>query len=224
MDLLQDGAVCYAHVLTASDRDYLDRWLGRLPAAEPGHRLTDLASLDVFGSNGPIGAIAADLLGSKARPVRAILFDKTAANNWALGWHQDRTIAVASRGDVPGFDHWTEKQGIQHVEPPFEILSAMLTFRVHLDPVHVDNGPLLIAPGSHRDGKIMEVRIPDIIEQRGSFACLARAGDIWVYGTPILHASGRSSRPSRRRVLQLNYTAVELPHPLTWPDLLHTTA
>ena len=52
---------------------------------------------------GPIHAVAAHYLGGAARPVRAILFDKTGAANWGLGWHQDRTIAIAARRDLPGY-------------------------------------------------------------------------------------------------------------------------
>ena len=35
--------------------------------------------------------------------VRAILFDKTGDANWTVPWHQDRSIAVATRIDVAGF-------------------------------------------------------------------------------------------------------------------------
>ena len=66
--------------------------------------------------------------------MRAILFDKTPATNWSLGWHQDRTIAVAKRADVNGFGPWTVKSGLLHVAPPFDILVRMVTLRVHLDP------------------------------------------------------------------------------------------
>jgi hypothetical protein len=36
-------------------------------------------------------------------PVRAILFDKITSANWTVPWHQDRSIAVRKRIDVPGF-------------------------------------------------------------------------------------------------------------------------
>lgn len=59
-----------------------------------------------------IGAIAAGAIGANVRPVRAILFDKTETANWSLGWHQDRTVVVAERRDVPGFGPWTVKAGL----------------------------------------------------------------------------------------------------------------
>ncbi len=170
----------------------------------------------MLASSGPIGSVAASMLGPCCRPVRAILFDKTAAMNWALGWHQDRTIAVKGRVDVDGFGPWTVKSGIVHVEPPFALLAGMVTLRVHLDAVLADNAPLLVAPGSHRLGRIPEAAIVHTVERCGSKACLADAGDIWLYATPIVHASRASAVPARRRVLQVDYAAAQLPTGLEW--------
>jgi ectoine hydroxylase-related dioxygenase (phytanoyl-CoA dioxygenase family) len=103
-----------------------------------------------------VATLAGRVLGPKARAVRAILFDKHDANNWALGWHQDRTIAVKERKEVQGFGPWTIKAGTPHVAPPISLLARMTTVRVHFDPVDQDNAPLLVAPGSHRRGLIAE--------------------------------------------------------------------
>jgi len=54
-----------------------------------------------------VGSLAAAFLGNHCRPVRAILFDKTADTNWSPAWHQDRTICVKQRIDVEGFGAWT---------------------------------------------------------------------------------------------------------------------
>jgi hypothetical protein len=43
------------------------------------------------------------------RPVRAILFNKSPDANWLVGWHQDLTIAVRERRDVPGYGPWSIK-------------------------------------------------------------------------------------------------------------------
>lgn len=178
------------------------------------HGDTDLARL--LDSDGAIGRIAAARQGAAARPVRAILFDKSPQSNWGLGWHQDRTIAVRARRDVPGFGPWTVKRGMPHVAPPIELLERMLTLRIHLDDVPADNAPLLVAPGSHRLGRIAEDEIVAVVQACGASECLAQAGDIWLYATPILHASDASQRPGRRRVLQVDYAAEELPGGLEW--------
>ena len=103
------------------------------------HGIPGLAALLAPGT--PIGALAAAALGPAARPVRAVLFDKTPAANWALGWHQDRTVAVQARHDRPGWGPWSVKAGIIHVEPPFAVIERMVTLRLHLDPVPADNAP-----------------------------------------------------------------------------------
>ncbi|MBO9621948.1 MAG: phytanoyl-CoA dioxygenase family protein [Sphingomonas sp.] len=150
------------------------------------------------------------------RPVRAILFDKSPAANWALGWHQDRTIAVRARTEQAGFGPWSVKQGLLHVEPPFALIEAMRTMRVHLDPVPEDNAPLLIAPGSHRLGRIAEGDLAAVVERCGTATCLAAAGDVWLYATPIVHASAASNGMRHRRVLQVDWSSDSLPGDLAW--------
>ena len=176
----------------------------------------------------PVGRIAASVLGALCRPVRAVLFDKHAGANWALGWHQDRTICVRARKDTPGFGNWTVKQGLQHVEPPFELLTRMVTLRIHLDDTPADNAPLLIAPGSHKLGRISESMLGSIVSRCGKVACIAAAGDVWLYATPIVHASDRAAEPAagpsahqyrRRRVLQIDFAAESLPRGLHWLGL-----
>ncbi|WP_395622409.1 phytanoyl-CoA dioxygenase family protein [Sphingomonas daechungensis] len=191
-----------------------------MPPERAGVRLTDLPlHSGIFAAQGMIGAVAASVLGSAARAVRAVYFDKSHQANWSLDWHQDRVICVQKRVDVAGFERWTTKAGLVHVSPPFEVLADMVTLRVHLDDVDDGNAPLLAAPGSHRFGKLSEADVPSTVRHCGVIACLAQAGDVWLYSTPILHSSTVSARPSRRRVLQLDYAASELPSGLKWQEL-----
>lgn len=217
LDLETHGA---QHVPTALDESAL-RQIEAVFAAHPqdraGQRLTNLADISsLLSPTGSIGLHAATHLGDAACPVRAILFDKSAATNWSLGWHQDRTIAVKQRINHPGFGPWTIKSGIQHVAPPQALLERMLTLRVHLDPVDDHNAPLLIAPGSHRKGRIAEADIATHVATCGIHACLAQRGDVWIYATLILHASEAVKVPRHRRVLQLDYSADTLPDGLEW--------
>ncbi len=103
-----------------------------------------------------------------------------------------------------------------HVEPPFELLAGMVTVRVHLDAVPFTNAPLLVAPGSHKHGRIPTAEIPDVVHQCGVIQCLAGAGDTWLYATPILHASDAAIEPLHRRVLQVDYAVGLLPVGLLW--------
>ncbi|VXB91088.1 hypothetical protein BREVUG8_60239 [Brevundimonas sp. G8] len=125
-------------------------------------------------------------------------------------------ICVERRVAVDGFGPWSLKAGMQHVAPPFDLLSRMVTLRVHLDDVSEDNAPLLIASGSHHYGRVAIDDVPGVVRQCGVQVCLAKAGDIWLYATPILHASDAAARPMRRRVLQIDYAADELPGDLEW--------
>lgn len=201
----------------ARDLDELYAALAPLPSDHAGVRIHGLRRLRPFLTRyGSIGTIAADILGPQSRPVRAILFDKSTETNWSLAWHQDRTICVKRRIDVEGFGPWTTKAEMQHVAPPFAILRDMVTLRVHLDAVPAANAPLLIAPGSHRDGLVPVNAVADVVRRRGIHACLADAGDIWLYATPILHASDAATNPTHRRVLQLDFAAQDLPGGLEW--------
>lgn len=195
----------------------LSATLACLPGDRAGVRIHGLPGLRSWlEPGGPIGNVAHSALGAEARPVRAILFDKSEGANWSLAWHQDRTICVRGRVAVDGFGPWSVKGGLHHVAPPFDLLARMVTLRVHLDDVPADNAPLLIAPGSHRHGRVPVHDIERVVARCGTVACLARAGDVWAYATPILHASEAALRPTRRRVLQVDYSADSLPGGLAW--------
>ena len=182
-----------------------------------GVRLSGIPELRPFLSPaGPVGQVPVSVLGRECLPARAILFDKSAEQNWSLGWHQDRTIAVRQRIDVEGFGPWSVKSGMVHVEPPFDLLAGMVTVRVHLDAVPLTNAPLLVAPGSHKRGRIPTAAIPEVVRQCGVIPCLAEAGDAWLYATPILHASDAAVEPKHRRVLQVDYAVGQLPGGLQW--------
>lgn len=195
----------------------LDEALAGIPTNGAGQRLRGIQALHpLLDRDGCVGVIAATILGFAARPVRAILFNKTGENNWGLGWHQDRTICVKEKREVEGFGPWTIKRGMIHVAPPFELLDQMITLRVHLDDVPQTNAPLMIAPGSHKLGRVAVNDITAAIDRCGTHVCIANAGDVWLYATPILHASGASTSPCSRRVLQVDYAAFDLPGGLEW--------
>jgi hypothetical protein len=216
-DFRRDGAIHFPRVLSANDlaalRDLADQTVG----ARPGARLRDASMLDiVLASTGPVGALAASLTSPAARPVRAVMFDKTPEANWAVAWHQDRTLPVVARVEVEGFGPWSTKDGLLHVAPPFEILARMVTLRVHLDAVDADNAPLRAALGSHRLGRVAAQDAAGRAVEHPVIHCLAEPGDVWAYATPILHASDRAEPPRRRRVLQIDYADFDLPGGLEW--------
>ena len=213
----QDGAQLWPGALDQDALDGIGAATAGLPRGRAGIRLHGIVALrPILLADGPVGAVAASVLGPGCRPVRAILFDKTAAANWALPWHQDRTVAVQARAEAPGFGPWTVKDGMPHVAPPEAVLAGMVTLRAHLDPVPADNAQLLVAPGSHRLGRVAQADVPGAVARCGVQACLAEAGDVWLYATLILHASEAAAVPGRRRVLQVDYAASSLPGGLMW--------
>jgi hypothetical protein len=217
LTLNDDGAQLFAQALDEAACGRLETALAALPTSRPGVRIGEGRQLQSFLNDaGPIGAIAASALGGQARPVRAILFDKTVERNWALGWHQDRTIVVKERIDTDGYGPWTVKSGLIQVEPPFEIFERMVTLRVHLDAVDQRNAPLRFVPGSHRLGRLPEAEIEGVVATFGERRCLAERGDVWLYATPIIHASLAADPPRRRRVLQVDYSTDATPGPLAW--------
>lgn len=221
LDIDRDGACFHRGLATALLND-LAAILAKWPDGHAGVRISgdpDLARL--LDADGPIGAMAARARCCDVRPVRAVLFDKNERTDWALGWHQDRTIAVREQAEVSGFGPWSIKQGIRHVEPPFTVIEGMVTVRIHLDPVDENNAPLLVALGSHRLGRIPVGEVDAVVAGLPGYTCLADVGDVWCYRTPILHASNAASPQvgagyRRRRVLQVDYAAGDLPAPLEW--------
>jgi ectoine hydroxylase-related dioxygenase (phytanoyl-CoA dioxygenase family) len=150
--------------------------------------------------------------------VRGILFDKTPDANWLVAWHQDLTIAVRERRDVPGFGPWSMKDGTPHVQPPAELLARMLTVRLHLDDCDISNGALRVLPGSHRHGKLSAAQIKECRERTPEHVCEARAGDALVMRPLLLHASSPASVPKHRRVIHLEFAVDELPDGLVWAE------
>lgn len=156
-------------------------------------------------------------LGDQARPVRAILFDKSAESNWLVPWHQDLTIVVENRADVPGYGPWSTKDGRQHVQPPMNVMERMLTIRLHLDHCDETNGALRVIAGSHLQGRLDAEAIQDWRSRHKATLCATKAGDALLMRPLLLHASSRVTSPDRRRrILHIEYAAIELDAPLRW--------
>ena len=148
--------------------------------------------------------------------MRGILFDKTPGANWNVVWHQDLSIAVRERRDVPGFGPWSQKAGVAHVQPPPTILERMLTVRLHLDDCDEANGPLLVLPGSHRSGRLTPEQVQQWRGKTAAVPCLVPSGGALLMRPLLLHASSSSQSPRHRRVVHLEYAAEALPEGLEW--------
>ncbi len=138
-----------------------------------------------LANNSSCRSIVEPILGSTARVVRGIYFDKHKNANWIVAWHQDLTIAVQERMEVEGYGPWTIKAGIHHVQPPVSVLRNMLTLRIHLDYAEESNGALRVLPGTHQYGRLDT----------------HQSGGVMVMRPLLLHSSLAAVNPGHRRVL-----------------------
>jgi hypothetical protein len=148
--------------------------------------------------------------------IRAIYFNKTPDANWLVTWHQDLTIAVSDRIELPGFGPWSIKDGIAHVQPPIECLEKMIAVRIHLDNTDANNGALKVLPGTHNLGRLTPDQIQKLRSTKEEQLCAASVGDILLMRPLLLHASSRSTDDRPRRVLHVEYSGFELPNGLNW--------
>lgn len=163
-----------------------------------------------------VRALVEPVLGPNAFAVRAIYFDKPPGANWKVAWHQDQTITVNHRIDLPGFGPWSVKDGVQHVEPPTAILERMLTVRIHLDDCSEDNGPLRVVPGSHKLGRLAAEDTERLKKTHGESVCTVRSGGAILMRPLIMHASSESVVPVHRRVIHIEFASQALPDGIEW--------
>lgn len=163
-----------------------------------------------------VRALVDPIEGANANIVRSIFFDKTQQANWKVTWHQDLTIAVRKKIEMPGFTAWSVKAGIAHVQPPAAVLERVLTIRLHLDHTDEANGALAVLPGTHRLGRLGADQISSLRENISKVICRVRSGGALIMRPLLLHSSSSCSLPSSRKVIHLEFSAEELPGGLEW--------
>jgi ectoine hydroxylase-related dioxygenase (phytanoyl-CoA dioxygenase family) len=163
--------------------------------------------------------IVQSLFGEGYFVVKSIYFDKPAQSNWFVAYHQDLTISVDKRAEVPGFGPWTVKQNQFAVQPPLEILEHNFTIRIHLDDTDRNNGALKVVPGSHAKG----IYRPETIDwsKETEAICEVPRGGIMIMRPLLLHASGRTTNEARRRVIHIEFSNKQLPHGLNWSEVMN---
>jgi ectoine hydroxylase-related dioxygenase (phytanoyl-CoA dioxygenase family) len=169
--------------------------------------------------NSALTGIIDELFGSGYKAVKSIYFDKPGDSNWFVSYHQDLTISVKEKADVPGFGPWTVKQQQYAVQPPLEVLENNFTIRIHLDDTNEHNGALRVVPRSHRKG-IYRPETIDWSVEREAF-CLVPRGSIMIMRPLLLHASSRTTNNHKRRVIHIEFSNQALPEPLIWSEMLH---
>ena len=159
--------------------------------------------------------IEAGHLCEKAVAIQAIAFNKTAATNWKVAWHQDLMFPFFEPVSTAGYDLPCRKNGVDYARPPSSVLSQLLAVRLHLDDCEESSGPLRISPGTHRAGILRSAEIAAQVARHGDFTCVARKGQALLMRPLTLHSSSQATAPKNRRVLHLVYHSGD-PMPELW--------
>jgi ectoine hydroxylase-related dioxygenase (phytanoyl-CoA dioxygenase family) len=207
-------------ILSELDQITADQAISRRAGRAFGIRnlLNVLPSARTFAESSSLLSLVELVLGPGARVVRGVYFDKHRDANWKVAWHQDLTIAVRERGEADGYGPWSLKAGINHVQPPAEVLEGILALRIHFDDTDATNGALRVLPGSHKYGRLSA---PDIQTRKSKSqvaTCTVPAGGVMLMRPLLLHASSAATHPRRRRVLHFEYSALALPGGMAWYD------
>jgi ectoine hydroxylase-related dioxygenase (phytanoyl-CoA dioxygenase family) len=161
-------------------------------------------------------SLVKQVLGENTFPTNAFVLDKTKKNNWGLDWHQDLKIAVKRKIETEGYHSWTSEVGIPHVIPPREILEKRLSVRIHLDDCFIENGTMLLAPGSHKLGIVNDRMEIEKIISGETLYCEINRGGLLLFNPLLLHKSPYSTTERKRRVLQVDYVGTSLVNGLEW--------
>lgn len=158
-------------------------------------------------------------LGINYFSVKSIYFDKPGESNWFVAYHQDLTISVNKKAEIEGFGPWTVKQNQFAVQPPLDILENIFTIRIHLDDTNEENGALKVIPQSHKK----QIYRPETIDWQTEkeVSCNVSKGGVMLMKPLLLHSSGRTLNNSRRRVIHIEFSNIELPENLKWSERIN---
>lgn len=179
------------------------------------HLLSAVPRVHEIVSHPPFLPLVAAVVGQSVKPVMGVFFDKPPGANWPVAWHQDVTIRVRERLEVPGFEPRPVRDGVVHLLPPVELSEQMLTLRIHLDDASSSHGALRVIPGSHRRGRLSNEQLRRESTSK-VVTCEVAAGDVMLMRPLLIHASSACEQPAHRRVIQIEYANFELNGGLQW--------
>ncbi|RLJ72096.1 phytanoyl-CoA dioxygenase family protein [Pedobacter alluvionis] len=169
--------------------------------------------------NKKLKAIIQEIFGKDYFLVKSIYFDKPENSNWFVSYHQDLTISVNEKVEIPGFGPYTKKNDQFAVQPPLHILENNFTIRIHLDHTNEENGALKVITNSHSKGIYRPETIDWSIEKEVS--CNVARGAVMIMKPLLLHSSSRTTNNQKRRVIHLEFSNQTLPKELQWSEYLN---
>jgi len=164
-------------------------------------------TVKVVAQNPRLLEMAQAVLGSAAFPFRATLFDKTPDGNRLLGWHQDVALPLQSKIESPGWEAWSEEDGVLYANAPASALEQVLALRLHLDDINEDGGPLRVLAGTHGLGILKDEEIERHATYEQPVECLGARGAVVAMRPLVIHALSKSRSQAPRRVLHIEYAA-----------------
>lgn len=169
--------------------------------------------------NDSVQQIIREIFGAKYFVVKSIYFDKPETSNWYVAYHQDLTISVDKKLELPDFGPWITKLNQFAVQPPLEVLENIYTIRIHLDDTDENNGALKVVPKSHAKGIYRPETIDWAVETE--HICNVERGGIMIMKPLILHGSNRTTNGKKRRVIHIEFSDKELPEVLQWSERIN---
>jgi ectoine hydroxylase-related dioxygenase (phytanoyl-CoA dioxygenase family) len=166
--------------------------------------------------NDKLNKIINGLFGNDYFAVKSIYFDKPEESNWFVAYHQDLTISVNKKVDLPGYSSWTNKHNQFAVQPPVDIFENNFTIRIHLDDTDENNGALKVISGSHCNG-IQRIEGVDCSSEN-EYICNVSSGDVMIMRPLLFHASNRTTNDKRRRVIHIEFSNAKLPDSISWSE------
>ncbi|WP_374463834.1 phytanoyl-CoA dioxygenase family protein [Chryseobacterium sp.] len=171
----------------------------------------------IFNEN--IRKVVREIFGEKYFVVKSIYFDKPETSNWYVAYHQDLTISVDRKLELPSFGPWTTKQNQFAVQPPLNVLENIYTIRIHLDDTDENNGALKVVPKSHAKGIYRPETIDWTVETEE--ICNVEKGGIMLMKPLTLHGSNRTTNGKKRRVIHIEFSDIKLPEVLQWSERMN---
>jgi ectoine hydroxylase-related dioxygenase (phytanoyl-CoA dioxygenase family) len=214
----ENGFAILPQVFTSESLDCLlqeiDDLAPRRSRAGLRHALK-LAPVAALAGQSQMMELAREILGPGAFPFRATLFDKSPKSNWLVVWHQDTALPLHKRLDVAGWGPWSVKEGVPYAHAPTSALSRVVALRVSFDASTLENGPLRVLSGTHRQGVLSDDAVHELAAQAAPFDCVVPKGGILIMRPLLIHASSKSQSEAPRRVLHIEYAASdEISRPL----------
>ncbi|MDX2172224.1 MAG: phytanoyl-CoA dioxygenase family protein [Bacteroidota bacterium] len=178
--------------------------------------LKEIPELHSIVFNDKLKTTIKHLIGDNYFVVKSIYFDKPEKSNWFVSYHQDLTISVDKKADIPNYGPWTTKQNQFAVQPPLDILENIFTIRIHLDDTDEQNGALKVVPSSHLKG----IYRPETIDwtKENETICAVQKGGVMLMRPLLLHSSSRSTNNKQRRVIHIEFSNKNLDGGLNWTE------